>query len=711
MVTFKDLLLKNSYETKKDDLIADFYIPTLNLSWRYDRISGYFSSSSLAIAARGLYGLIKNGGKMRLVMCPRLSKEDAAIIETSVDPSATERILDINLDEIVDSFERDHVAALGWMLSKGLLEIKIAVVTAYSEDEYKRQMDSIMHQKVGIMYDMENNALSFSGSNNESASGWLENIEEFKVFREWEDGQRSYFESDMAKFREFWNDSREGVFVRNLPDSVKEKLIQISSDFDVENLALEHYYKKTRKPELEVREKIIHKRKLKPFSYQQEAIEKWESNGRRLLFQMCTGSGKTITALGCMERVLKEGPALVVIACPQSTLSSQWMTVVNSLDIPVGTMMMCDSSLPTNWRKVLNRNVSALEAEMINSLVVFTTHATCSKEDFCEVIESVVGIKKMLIGDEVHGMGSTDHSKGLLECYDFRVGLSATPSRWFDESGTQLIEDYFGNDSYVFDLAKALYESNPLTNKPFLVNFNYHPEFISLTEDELEEYRELSEKIRKMSGSSNEDIRRALEFLLFRRANLEKSAENKYKKLEEILDRIEREDKIADLIIFVSEEQIGRVMEMLGKRGIVAHKFTQEEGTTKMAKYGNLSERDYLIKLFARGEYQVLVAIKCLDEGIDIPSASKAIIMASSTNPREYVQRIGRIIRQADGKENADIYDMIIRPNLSDVSEEFRKLENRIFRKEMERVKDLSANALNNSKVLGKVYDIIGGIQ
>lgn len=711
MVTFKDLALKNSYETKKDDLIADFYIPTLNLSWRYDRISGYFSSSSLAVSAKGLAGLIKNGGKMRLVMCPRLSREDAEVIENSVYQDAVDKILDINLDEIVDSFERDHVVALGWMLSKGLLEIKIAVVTANNDEEYRKQVDSIMHQKVGIMYDMDNNALSFSGSNNESASGWLENIEEFKVFRDWEVGQQSYFESDMVKFREFWNDSRDGVAVRTLPESVKEKLIQISSDFDVEKLALEHYYKESDNGESEVAEKVVHKRPLKPYSYQQEAIDKWEANGRRLLFQMCTGSGKTITALGCMDRVLREGPALVVIACPQTTLSSQWLRVVGSLDIPVDTTMMCDSSGSSNWRKPLNRNVSALEAEMIDNLVVFTTHETCSKEDFIEAISNIEGVKKMLIGDEVHGMGSIKHSAGLLECYDYRIGLSATPSRWFDESGTELIENYFGNDSYEFDISEALMSINPLTGKQFLVNFRYNPEFVSLTDDELAKYKSLSDKIRRMSGVSNDDLRRALEFLLFQRANIEKSAENKYKKLDEILDKIASEDKISDLIIFVSEEQLGRVMEMLGRRRIVAHKFTQAEGTSKMAKYGNMSERDYLIKLFARGEYQALVAIKCLDEGIDIPSASKAIIMASSTNPREYVQRIGRIIRQADGKGNADIYDMIIRPSLTDVSEEFRKLETRIFRKEMERVKDLSSNSLNNAKVLSMVYDIIGGLE
>lgn len=704
MVTFKDLNLQKSYETKKDDLIGDFYIPVLNNCRNYDRISGFYSSTSLAIAAQGIAGMIRNGGHMRLVICPRLSKEDADVISSSVSSGRFDKYFD--LDNIKDEFERDHVAALGWMLANGYLEIKIAVVSARDDAEYERRVDSIMHQKVGILRDADYNGMSFSGSNNESASGWLENIEEFKVFREWEPGQYDYFKSDADKFSEFWTDTRQGVNVKTLPDSIKERLIQIGTDFNIEKLALERYYK-SKKPPLELVLKEAPKKKLDLFFYQKDAVKKWLENGRKLLLQMCTGSGKTRTAIGCMNIVLNEEPAIVVIACPQSTLSAQWMRDVASLDIQSHVSLMCDSSA-SNWRKELNRMVLMLEAGWSKSLVIYTTHSTCSSDDFLKTIEAVQGVRKMFIGDEVHGMGSEGHSKGLLECYDYRLGLSATPSRWFDESGTALIESYFGNDSYVFDIGSALSTINPLTGKPFLVNYKYHPEFVSLTDDELEEYRALSEKIRRMSGSGNEEIRRALEFLLYRRANLEKRAEEKYSKLEEILDFMEH---ISDLIIFVSDGQMERVMKMLGERNIIAHKFTQEEGTVPLPKYGNLSERDYLIKRFARGEYQVLVAIKCLDEGIDIPSASRAIIMASSTNPREYVQRIGRIIRQSEGKTSADIYDMIIRPSLTDVPEEFRKLENRIFRKEMDRVLDLSMNAINNADVVNTVYEVIGDIQ
>ena len=196
--------------------------------------------------------------------------------------------------------------------------------------------------------------------------------------------------------------------------------------------------------------------------------------------------------------------------------------------------------------------------------------------------------------------------------------------------------------------------------------------------------------------------------LRFERANIEKNAVEKYKELERILDYLEENNNdINNTIIFVSDAQIDNVLKILGRREIAATRFTQEQGTVPKSVYGGLSEREYIIRKFKQQEYQVLVAIKCLDEGIDIPSADTAIIMASSTNPREYVQRIGRIIRQAPGKHDATIFDMIIKPDFDRLNDEkLVSMEKHIFDKEMVRVKELSDNALNSITVLKKVYRI-----
>ena len=219
----------------------------------------------------------------------------------------------------------------------------------------------------------------------------------------------------------------------------------------------------------------------------------------------------------------------------------------------------------------------------------------------------------------------------------------------------------------------------------------------------MEDYKKLTLKILRTKKTDDPDSLR--QRLLFKRADLEKNAENKYEALEEILDEIGPD--IGDTIIFVSDEQIGNVIHILSRRGVVAHEFTMKQSAKPSDKYGGVSERDYLIKKFKEGDYQVLVAIKCLDEGIDIPSARRAIIMASSTNPREYVQRIGRIIRQAEGKQNAELYDMIIKPDFNSFkNEDLENFEKHIFEAELRRVRDLSQNAINNVDVAIEIMKV-----
>lgn len=709
-MNFHDINLKYTYETEKNDLLNEFYIPVLTCAKRYDRISGFFSSTSLAISARGIAGLISNGGTMRLITCPKLSREDAEKINLLVenpDEIVSENLIK-ELDSIEDKFMEDHVEALGWMLSNGYLQMKIALVCDKGKyiSEEKAYSHSIMHQKVGIMYDEEFNGISFSGSNNESATGWLDNIEEFKVFKGWEEGQKIYFNDDHKKFEEFWNDKRVGVKVIDLPTAVKNKFIEKSEKYSFEKIALHQYYANKHISHLKKE-----KQNLELFFYQKEAVEKWENNNYQLLLEMATGTGKTRTAIGCIQKILvkESSKVLVVIACPQTTLSIQWKNDIEKLKTNVDQSIICDGTT-SNWRQNFEKEIKKLSLGYYKNLVVYTTHQTCSNEDFISIVNNYGNkINCFFVGDEVHGMGAHKTKNGLLEAYKYRLGLSATPERWFDDFGSGVIRSFFGNDSYKFTIKDALKTINPITGKTFLVNYRYHPHFIKLTEKELLDYKNLSDKITKMSQIKKDDNDDVLQYLLFKRANLEKNAENKYKELEKILD--EQKEKISDTIIFVSDEQLNGVMKILGDRGIIAHRFTQKESATPSPKFGGISEREYLIQKFINKEYQVLVAIKCLDEGIDIPSAKRAIVMASSTNPREYVQRIGRVIRQDKGKQQADIFDLIIKPDLSGYKEDdLSKLEKKIFEKEMVRVKELSENALNNSEAINIMYEVLGGM-
>jgi len=255
-MSFKSIDIKSNYESGIDNLLEDFYIPVLNEAIEYKRIAGFFSSSSLAIAARGIKGLIKNNGKMKLLISPRLSKNDIKTIENSINKPEIylENKLMSELDNIQNILERNYVYALGWLLVNDMLEIKV-VVPKNKNDQFlsfdEVNSRGIFHQKVGIFKDLEGNIISFSGSINETSTGWLENIEEFKVFKLWEDGQKDYCKGDIDKFDSFWNSNRNNVEILDLPKAVKKHLIDNAPE-DIFNVLSVKNYRKEKKKVMEI---------------------------------------------------------------------------------------------------------------------------------------------------------------------------------------------------------------------------------------------------------------------------------------------------------------------------------------------------------------------------------------------------------------------------------------------------------------------------
>lgn len=693
-MSFRGIDIAYSYETGRDDPVNEFYVPLLDEAVNYDRIAGFFTSSSLAVAARGIAGLIRNNGKMRIIACPRLDEKDVAVIKSVVenpDEYISKQLMQ-DLEHIEDDFQLDHIRALGWMLANGYLEMRIALVKQKDAEEI--DYSSLFHQKIGIMKDRDNNLLSFSGSINETASGWLTNIEEFKVFKSWELGQDIYLDADIKRFEELWNGIRPNISIKTLPKAVHEKLIVIGSEFSQERFIAKKYIRTRKEKKIED--------KLSLFSYQKDAFKKWKENNYHLLFEMATGTGKTRTAIACINYFLCTMPkGITIISCPQSTLSMQWKDEIDKMGLKVDTVIIADGT--HKWRESLKKELKLIALGFSNHAIVYTTHTTASCYDFVNIVKEHISMTPVcFVGDEAHGLGAYQAKNALLNEYRYRIGLSATPSRWFDDYGTKILNDYFGNDSFRFTIAQALTTINPLTNKQFLVEYEYYPVFINLTDEELEKYQNLTNRIKKMAkySKNSDEYQSRLEKLIFDRANIEKNAELKYQALIGIL----RSKSIDNTLIFVSDAQINEVMRTLQEMEIIGHRFTQDQGTAPEQKYGGLSERQYLIKRFKDGTYQVLVAIKCLDEGIDIPTAHTAIIMASSTNPREYIQRVGRVIRQSKGKNRAYIYDFIIEPDFERLKEPaLIEFERQIFEKELIRVKDMSLNSINNADVLIEV--------
>jgi superfamily II DNA or RNA helicase len=288
------------------------------------------------------------------------------------------------------------------------------------------------------------------------------------------------------------------------------------------------------------------------------------------------------------------------------------------------------------------------------------------------------------------------------------LGLSATPKRWFDEQGTDFLFKYFDDVVFEFDLWNAINTINPSTGKTFLVPYKYFANYISLNGEEINEYVQLCSSISKLYNRSkfgeDYEARELMERLIFKRADLIKNADNKFDIFEKLIDEIGEE--IGHTLIYCSPQQIQKLRNILMKKGIISHSFTMKEGTKPDAKFGGISERDHILKKFEEGEYQTLVAMKCLDEGVNIPPARRAILMASSGNPKEYIQRIGRILRRYPNKDLALIYDIVVVPSISKIPLDMRELETKIFNKELARYEEIAKNALNNVDALAEVYKL-----
>lgn len=695
-MSYKDIDIQACYESGTSDIVEDFYEPVLMASVSYDRIAGFFSSAALAIASRGLYGFIKNRGKMRLVTSPILSGEDAEIIRkvTESPEKLTDIDLGINLTNICNEFVDNHVKALGWMLREGLLEMRLAVITNNHRPCTVEEINKsgLFHQKVGILRDVDGNELSFSGSINETASAWINNDEEFKVFKAWDDS-REYYQKDQSRFEEIWNGQRQNLEVFDLPSAIKDKLIQRSSDFDIEKISIKQY-RRSKANSFDFKNSPI-----SLFYYQANALNKWKDNTYRLLFEMATGTGKTRTAVAGISRILATSKRVVVIiSTPQNTLSKQWKeNEVEPLGVHFDRSEIIDGTVK-DWKSKLSSILLDNATGFADHCVIYTTHSTASSEKFTSTMlrdlskDSIT----LFVGDEVHWLGARKLRRALLSRYNFRIGLSATPSRWFDDEGSQYLVDYFGGKNFVFSIHDALTEINPITGKHFLVNYYYHISKVGLNAEETAEYKNITQQMLRLASKIEADpeAEERYERLLEQRANIIKNADEKYNILDKLLDELNAKGRIENLIIFVSPQQINNVMETLVQKKIIFHKLTESEGTRREKKYDGLSEREFIIKRFKSGDYQVLVAIKCLDEGIDIPSADTGILMASSTNPREYVQRIGRIVRQGANKTFAHLYDMCV-GKVDTLDDDEQKLENKIKQKEIIRLTEIANNAIN----------------
>lgn len=640
-MSLRDLKIEKCYETKslKTSLVDEFYIPALENSNLYLRIAGFFSSSSLAVVSKGLSGLLKNNGKMKLLISPELSESDYNVLKNKESLNEFDPLFkDFDIENFADD---ENLKLFAWMLANEKIEIKIVID--------KNSKNSLFHQKIGIFID-GSDILSFSGSINETAQAWLNNIEEFKTFKSWDANQCEYLIPDLQKFNDYWDNNRKDIaMVFDIPNAIKDRIVKIKPR-DVYDLNIMRRYKVD-----------IHNKNntLSLFEHQKNAVNMWLTNNKELLMEMATGTGKTRTAIGCiLEQMKTKEPTVYLIATPQNTLSKQWRDDIEGLNIQFDINKIVDGS-NKNWKKDLETILSDIMLGVRENAILFTSHDLCCKPDFINIIKSCkYNTKFMFVCDEVHAMGAEQQSNGLLEEYDYKVGLTATPERMFDD-GTEIIRKYFGNKSFEFTIYDAMHTINPRTGHYFLNKYKYIPIFVDMTDEEMSKYRKYNKMIATEMSKDEPDYKK-IEGWRMSRANITKNAFNKLKAYNDLIFSLNYTERLQDCITFVSPEQIDDVMSICSSQMITRAKITQAESATKVVNLDGDSERQDIIKKFSSTDIQVLVGIYCLDEGIDIPRARIAVLMSSSTNPREYVQRIGRVIRYAPNKPISLIFDLVV---------------------------------------------------
>ncbi|MBP1925264.1 superfamily II DNA or RNA helicase [Sedimentibacter acidaminivorans] len=683
---FKNLDIKIKYRTSDNNIPKEFLIPVLKEAKIYSRAVGYFSSTSLLELSIGLCSLAKSNGKIRIIASPRLSEDDLDAINKGYKEkkNVIENSLFREIKDLKNYYEEQRLNLIANLIANGTLELKLA----FMENDNKI---SLYHEKIGILIDYDGNRVSFTGSMNESINGFVENFESIDVYCDWKSKESLERVNDkQIDFENLWSDNTNKVKVVEFPVAIINKLKSYRKsciDYSIDEQ--EYYYNKS------IYNNFIKKPStLQLYDYQQEAINNWASNNYCGIFDMATGTGKTFASLGCIENLAKHlnNNIAVFIVCPFIHLVQQWEEDVVQWG---GNPIIAHSNSPDNhWSTKL---VNLYKRYKVNSkpFICITTNKTFTSNKIQDVIEDVTeDMNILMVADEAHNFGASYLSRFLNSKIRYRLALSATIERYMDKEGTKAIYDFFGDKCIEYTLEKAIKEE-------FLVNYDYYPVITYLNDYELEDYLNISKQISKQVIMKDNKLKLTElgQMLVYKRSRLVAGAQSKLEALREKL-----KDYVDDKYIIVYcgatnglepdglddeiERQIDSVENIIGlDLGMSTHRFTSSEdaATRKIIKQG-----------FADGQYQVITAIRCLDEGVNIPQIRTAFILASSRNPKEFIQRRGRLLRKCPGKKKAIIYDFVTLPRyLGNVKFGDIDLDKALVKGELSRVYEFGRYSIN----------------
>jgi superfamily II DNA or RNA helicase len=637
------------YSSSLNDLIDDFYLPVLGKSVTYDRAAGFFSSAIFWAIETTLCDFVARRGRIRIICSPRLSATDRDAVLTGMEDrrspnKALESALQGDLREWDDSFgSRAPSSLLRHLVASGSLEMKFAV---------PRTSDGMFHDKYGIFHDLGGSAIAFLGSLNESLSGWTAygsgNHESFHVFRSWVESDTERAESIKARFKYHWDEKSSFLNYFNsarLPDVFEPRDDDLDEQSAIEQIRLSRTNKmrgarSSKKPKSQ--------RELQ--EHQTLAIKNWNVNGKRGIICFVTGGGKTLTALAIVRNWVSDR-GISVICVPTRDLLRQWRREVDlEIALPDSRIVQAGAGVgPDHW---VNNLRSAVEQDQ--GCIILTTYDSARDEKF---LYQFARFKRqiLLVADEVHEIGAPGNQRILDSIHaTARLGLSATPERYGDDLGTARIFEYFGKK------IEPEFGFRDARSAGRLCQYTYDIHEARLVEEEQQKFDNLSQAIMiaLVAFKSGTGTKERLDLLRRERARIVKQATDKTRVAVHVIrNRLLRRDLSGRephwLVYCNSILHLRRILEEV-KPELLTRNINALEYHSQMKE----GERDAVLDTFERSG-GVLFAVKCLDEGIDIPSINGAIIVASSTNPREYIQRRGRVLRCAINKPYAELHDIV----------------------------------------------------
>lgn len=623
-MNYKDLDINRSYISRGDNNIADsFLVPALKCTKTYKRSVGYFSSGVFEPIMDGVVSLYRNKGKIQLIASPKLSENDIEAMRCGYEKR--EEIINsaFSADFIreIEKFDDEKLQLLYSLIAKDVLDIKLAVTDSYGD----------YHDKLGILEDNEGNVIVFYGSANSSLNGYQNNYEKIRIVRGWIAGESDSVIDEQQEFDALWNGTNEFVKIYSYAESAKNDLFHVIEQRSDKNQ--------------------INKNPIKLRDYQEKAIDAWIKNSYHGFYVMATGTGKTWTAIFSAKELLKSHSAMIVICAPYKHLVKQWAEDVEKA-FPSAKIVLV-SSENSNWEQQITNEIIRKQYNNDNQIIIISTIASFKMQRFMSTI-SKSEEDKLLIVDEAHRF--KEQTVEIKQKFKYLLGLSATPfSGSSAERGRNLME-FFGGQVFSLTIEEAL-------ERGYLVSYYYHPIYVHATEDEEGRFQYQTKKVLSCFKNNKCINPELLVKSLRSRLRIISMAEEKLETIDSIINKIEENDHFVvycgDGRLFdnsTGEElrHIQAVKRVLTRHGFKASQFTAKE---------NMNERMQLVDAFNKGEISALAAIRCLDEGINIPSIKSALILSSNDDYREFVQRRGRILRTFKGKAFAHIYDVIVLPS------------------------------------------------